>query len=221
MADLNKFINEFKHGFQQTNRFFVQFFIPPSLVASMIANAGLFGIVDAGMMIPNVVKWLYTGMLCSDARMPDRGFGMVDLSMYGYTEHFPMHTEYSEFACTFMMPHTTNIENDAAVPRFFDYWMNQIQNAQGGAESGMDFKFPNDYYATAILTLLDRKDHGTASYQFTNIYPKAVDSVPLSWGSENEYAKLPVSFNFSYWKMLPHIGSVGIATATNLVNKLI
>src|SRR5579885_1077221 len=132
MPDLNKFIGEFKHGFQQSNRFVVQIFVQPTMVARIIAEqlgSGLgLGAVDSTLIVGNVVKWLYTGFLASNARMPSRSFGVVDLAMYGITEHFPYHAEFTTCDVTFLMPHTTNILNDNGVPRFFNYWQNQIQN---------------------------------------------------------------------------------------------
>lgn len=225
MPDLNKFLSEFKHGFQHSNRFVVQIFVQPTMVANIILQqlgSGLgLGTIDAGVAVTNVVKWLYTGFLASTARLPSRGFGVIDLAMYGITEHFPYHAEFTTFDCTFMMPHTTNILNDNGVPRWFNYWQNQIQNINDGPNSGLDFSFPSNYYATILLTLLDRKDRGTITYQFDKCYPVTVDSSQLSWEQENQFTQLPVSFQFSTWKQLPHVASAAIGVIDTLVNSII
>jgi hypothetical protein len=217
MPDLNKFISQFQHGFQQSNRFLVQLFVQPTMIANIIADSTLLGTLDSTLEVGNVVKWLYTGFLAMGARLPDRGFLPIQLSMYGLTEQFPCHTQFAPLQLTFMMPHTTNIFSDNGVPRFFNQWQNQIQHMQAGPESGLDFRFPADYYATIILTLLDKQDHGTLAYAFDNVYPITVDSAPLSWDSDNQFVHLPVTFNYSYWKVLDHLGSVAITALTNLL----
>ena len=221
MPDLTKFVSEFKHGFQQGSRFLVQIFVRPEMVTNIIAEASLLGVLDAVLAVPQAVKWLYTGLAASAARMPDRGFGEVDLAMYGITEHFPYHAEYTKLGVTFLMPHTTTIaSNDNGIPRFFNFWQNQIQNLSNGPESGADFRFPSFYYATILLTLLDKQDKGTISYQFDNCYPSVVDSVPISWATP-DFIQLPVQFTFSYFKVVPHLESLAVSTIDNLVNKII
>jgi hypothetical protein len=221
MPDLNKFISEFHHGFQHSNRFLVQIFVQPKMIANIIAAGSLLDAVDSTLSVGNVVKWLYTGLLATAARIPDRANLTMNHEMYGLTEKFPTHTAFTKFDVTFMMPHTTNIFNDNGVPRFFNNWQNQIQHLENGVESGLDFRFPEDYYSTILLTLMDSKDRGTITYQFDAAYPFAVDSYPVSWSVDNDYTKLNVQFNFSYWKVLPHLESVVLATVDSLVNKLI
>lgn len=195
------------------------------MVAKIIAGqltSGLgLGVIDAGIGVTNVVKWLYQGFLCDSARTPDRGFATTDLSIYGITEHVPYHAEFSSLDCVFLMPNTTNILNDNGVPRWFNYWMNQIQNINAGPDSGLDFNFPSDYYATILLTLFDRKDNGTITYQFNKCYPVTVSSVPLSWESTDKFTKLPVSFNYSTWQMQPHVASTAIGVIDKLLASLL
>jgi hypothetical protein len=224
MNHISDFMGTFRNGFQRGNRFVCQVLIPPQLVANIIADSvapaggGIFDVVDkvlalenSVLAVPQVVKWLAQGYLVSDARLPDRGFGMVDLSMYGITEHFPVHAEYSSMDCTFLMPYATNVSNDNAVPRFFNYWQSQIQRNLNGPDSGFDFKFPGDYYGTILLTALDRKNKGTITYKFDRVYPKTVDTVQMSWADTDKFATLPVSFNFSYWTVLPVVESLALS----------
>ncbi len=223
MPDLNKFLSEFKHGFQQPNRFVVQIFVNPTMVANIIAESSLFGLQDAVLAIPQTVKWLAEGMLAPVASMPDRGFeNKVDLDMYGFTEQFPVHTTYSDLELELLMPHTTNLPFvDNGVPRFFNFWQNQMQNGSAGPDSGYDFRFPVHYYSTIVLTLLDKKDNGTVSYQFDRAYPSTVGAVKLSWDAANEFTTLPVTFTYSYWNMLPHLGSAVLSSVDKLVGKIL
>lgn len=216
MPNLGDFLSEFKHGFQNANRFRVQLFVQPAMVLNIIAEASLLGIVDAGLAVPQAIKWLAQGFLGVNARMPDRSFSTTQMTQYGITEFFPYHAEWSALECTFLMPHTTSILRDNGIPRFFNFWQNQIQNISNGPDSGYDFRFPSNYYATAILTLLDRQDNGTISYKFDNVYPSLVHSVNLSWDQDNTFAQLPVQFMFSYFTVMPHIESVALSSIEKL-----
>jgi hypothetical protein len=220
MPDLKDFINEFKHGFQQASRYRVQIFPRPQMIANIIREAGLLGIIDATLSVPQAVKWLAQGILAEQARTPTRGFQTTDLTMYGITEHFPMHAETSSFDVAFLMPHTTNILKDNGVPRFFNFWQNQIQNVIDGADSGLDFRFPSNYYSTILLSLLDKSDNATITYQFDNAYPAVVSSANLAWDQENTFTKLPVVFNFSYWKIVPHLKSVALSLLNTVLTNI-
>ncbi len=223
MNSLSTFISQFKRGFQQSNRYVCQIIITPDMVANMIAdslqtNGGIFGIVqtvlsaeNSVLSIPGVVKWLAQGYLVNNVRLPDRGFGQVDMHQYGFTEHFPVTSEFSTLTAHFIMPYALGlIKPDNAVPRFFSYWQNLIQRGQQGPEAGYDFRFPADYYATILLTLLDRQNNGTITYKFENAYPKAVMSADLSWSS-TEFASFPVEFTYSTWKVLPQAESLALS----------
>jgi hypothetical protein len=223
MPNLNEFISEFKHGFQKANRFRVQIFVQPTMVLSIIREASVLGLVDAALSVPQTIKWLATGFLADNARLPDRGFSLITNTMYGLTENFPYHAEMTRMECTFMMPHTSNILKDNGVPRFFTFWQNQIQNMSDGAASGLDFRFPSHYYATVLLTLLDPQDNGTITYQFDNAYPSLISSVPIGWDHDG-FIRLPVTFTFSYWKVLSHLESVGLTALDaigNVINRIL
>jgi hypothetical protein len=223
MNHISDFMGEFKRDFQRGNRFVCQILVSPTLVSNIIADsaaaqAGPFGVVDqvlslenSILAVPQVVKWLAQGYLVSDARLPSRGFGTFPLSMYGITENFPMHTEYSTFDCSLLMPYATNISNDGAVPRFFNYWQDQIQRNANGPDSGFDFKFPGDYYGNILLTAMDRQNKGTITYKFDRVYPKTVEAVQLSWADNDKFTALPIQFNFSYWSVMPVVESLALS----------
>jgi hypothetical protein len=166
-------------------------------IFNAIENIG--AAVETKTTMPIVAQWLARGMLCDTTSLPSRGLETTDLSMYGFGEKFPFHTEYVPLDCTFMMPLTLG---DNALPRFLNYWQNYIQSGQEGPESGMDFRFPSEYYGSIILAMFDRKNEPTIVYKFTNIYPVTVQSVPVSWEQSNEYLKCAVTFNYSSWKIL-------------------
>jgi len=211
MHNLNQFLREFRYGFQQSNRFTCHIYAPPTLLDAILTDNKLIQVVD--VFFPNigrridgtfsstqVADWLRRGLLVSSTRLPDRSFEQTNLNIYGITERFPTHSEFTSLDVNLLMP---LVSNDNAVPRFFYYWQNFIQNNYAGPESGLDFRFPSEYYATVYLTQWDREKHATVSYRFDKAYPAKVDTVQVDWNSENEMVQLPVSFTYSYWTMLP------------------
>jgi hypothetical protein len=231
MNSLASLIGQFRRGMQQSNRYVCQVLIGPDMVANMIAdslqgNGGIFGTIqrvlsveNSVLSIPQVVKWLAQGYLVNNVRLPDRAFATTDMNQYGYTEHFPYASEYGSLQAHFLMPYALNISNDNAVPRFFSYWQNLIQRGQQGPDSGYDFRFPADYYATVLLTLLDRQNRGTITYKFDNVYPKTVQSAELSWASA-DWCTFPVEFVYSYWKVLPQAESLALSFVDKLTEGL-
>ena len=211
--NLNTFISNYKDGFQSSSKFTCQIFLPLQLLATIVTQSLIDNAIDfliptgdkdaKGILsAPIVATWLGRGLAVEAARLPSRAFETVDLSMYGLTERFPTHSEYTSLDCVFLMPF---VGNDNGVPKFFNYWQNYIQNNQFGPQSGLNFQFPSTYYGTILLSLLDNKGEPSVTYQFDKVYPHRVESVGIQWDQSNEHARLPVSFHYSYWKIVPSV----------------
>jgi hypothetical protein len=158
--------------------------------------------IDPKFSMPNVVQWLASGLLISDAVLPSRALETTGLTMYGINEEFPTASEYTDLQCTFVMPLNAS---DCPIPRFFDYWQNYIHRNQGGPTAGLDFRFPADYYGSMVLSMFDNRDNPSLTYQFDRLYPKVVNSTQVSWGQSHEVLQFNVTFAYSYWKILPFV----------------
>jgi hypothetical protein len=119
--------------------------------------------IDPNFSMPQVVQWLARGLVVDSATAPSRGLETTNLNMYGITEEVPYQTEYTDFSCSFLMPLNAS---DCPIPRFFDHWQNFIHNNAGGPSAGLDFRFPEEYYATMVLSFFDSSDHHSISYRF-------------------------------------------------------
>jgi hypothetical protein len=213
MNSLNRFLSEFKRGFQQTERFICQVFVKPEMIANIILQNSytLLDVENVVFAVPQAVKWLAQGFALDAARTPDRAFDTTNTTHYGFEERIPHHTRYSGFEAQFLLPYGMNIlSRDNIIPRFFAYWQNQIHNCTQGEQSGFDFTFPDSYYGSIILTLLDRQNRGTLSYKLEGVYPATVNSIQLNW-NQTDFARLPVSFNYSYWRLLPLVESLALS----------
>lgn len=204
--ELKEFLSSFQGGFQRTARFRCQIFVPAGLLDYVAASSGPFTAnpdLAGRQSVAFVKEWLARGLLVESARLPSRGLETIDLTMYGISESFPYHSEYTELDCTFLMP---IVRADNPVPKLFNYWQNYVHNAFHGPRDGLDFRFPNLYYGTILLHMFDTsesKDIPSVSYQFDNVYPKTVESVSVDWNSADEMAKQGVGFIYSYWRIVP------------------
>jgi hypothetical protein len=200
MDNIHEFLSRFPAAFQRANRYTCQILLNPAgLWQNILKTAALD---NSSLAMPQVIQWMSEGWLVESTRMPDRGFAQTDLSMYGITEHFPYHAEFSPLECSFMVP-IALADHSLSIIRFFSAWQNQIQHAQAGPDSGFDFNFPADYYATVLLTLLDDQNAGTCVYKFHNVYPVTVQTQPVAWATLDQFISLPVQFNYSYWTLQP------------------
>lgn len=212
MRHLSNFLTEFREGFQRGAKYTCHFYLPEKLLTAIL-NPSLIGRIidvvlpsigsriDENFSMPVVTSWLQRGLLCEATRTPNRSFSQHNQSMYGFTEHFPYHSEFLPQDCTFLMPLN---KNDSPVPRVFHYWQNYIQNGLEGPDSGFDFRFPADYYATMYLVLYDQKTHPSLAYKFERVYPSNIQSANLAWADNHELLKLPVQFTYSYFTMEPY-----------------
>jgi hypothetical protein len=212
MRYLSRFFNEFQDGFQRVSRYTCHLYLPDTVLSAILNPSlltrlidiflpGIGSRIDENFSMPIVTEWLRNGLLCEATRTPSRVFALAGMSQYGFTEHFPCYTEFPPFDCTFLMP---LVRNDSPVPRFFNYWQNYIQSMQNGPTDGMDFRFPEQYYGTMYLALYDLKNNPTHMYKFDKVYPVKVEQAALSWSGNNEFVKVPVEFQYSYWTMVPY-----------------
>jgi hypothetical protein len=212
MRYLSTFLSEFHTGFQKSSRFECQLYPPMGFLQSILSSSILTSIVDivapsigqridTKFSMQNIVQWLARGLMVESTTLPSRALETTPLNMYGISEQLPYSTEYTDLSCTFVMP---LVASDCPIPRFFDYWQNFIHANKNGPDAGLDFRFPNEYYATMVLSLFDNQDHHSVSYKFEKVYPMLVQSVPVSWDASNEFLKFNVTFAYSYWTIVPY-----------------
>jgi hypothetical protein len=205
MKSLNKFINEFEAGFQFNNRFACRIQLPRELLESG------FTLSDK-----KAVEWLNRGILCESTNLPDRAFAETQMTQYGLTEQFPIHSEFTTLDCTFNTPLIVVQSSDGRsagqmdnpVPRVFHAWQNLIQDMSTGYDSSRDFTFSgtssdNGYYGEIEIAVFDRLNTPTLLYSFERAYPRVIQSTPVTWREENELARLTVGFTFSVWRVVP------------------
>ena len=202
MHTLDQFFNHFKQGFQRPNRF----------EAFVIAPRGFIERSAKKNELIEVANWLERGVTINATSLPSRSLDVLDHYMYGVTERVPIYTEFAEQSCTFFAPLTARRDN--AVHRFFTEWQNYIHHMDGDTTT-RDLRFTTEYYGRLEIHLFADQTTAaspsylpaapqsmrTAIYEFTNAYPKTVESVRLDWNNTNEVMTFDVSFLFTQWSL--------------------
>lgn len=188
--NITPFLSEFTHGFQMSNRFRLQVRAPLQLAPTLGASARQGS------------TWAAQGLVCANARTPDRSFDTTNMDLYGITEKFPTHMTFTDTSFTFLCPLKGS---DNAVLRFFQDWQQFIQRQTEGNVS-RNFRFPQSYYGGMSLSLYTSnnfQEAPTMVYDYHNVYPITLDSSNLQWGYTDEFASITVQFAYSYWTAQP------------------
>ena len=175
----------------QTNHFLVTFSSLTPAVESYLANY---------TGIRNIKSFLsrQLGILCSDAVLPTSTLATAEVrnNFMGVPQQFAHTRFYTDISYSFY------IDEDYTLLKIFEGWMEYISS---GANPIMEqqtksfyrrMRYPDSYKCNTLYINKFEKDYKrTMRYQFINAFPKAMSSVPVSYGSA-EILKVTVSFNY-------------------------
>lgn len=145
-------------------------------------------------------------LTCLEASLPGSSLATIETMDYtGITEKHAYRRLYDDtIDFTFLVTQTDNYQQI----RFFDAWMRFINNEQEGRKiSASNFysrvKFPKDYQANLSIAKFERNLGGEINgntpfliYRFVGAYPKAINSVPVSY-DQSDLLKVTVSFTYT------------------------
>ena len=163
------------------------------------------------------------GLRCSDASLPTSSFAIGDVkdNFHGINEKFAHTRLYTDTDFSFYL------DGDYQVLKFFEGWMDYVSgetvNANGSTNSDnvpitdngffRRFNYPMDdengnkgYKISSMYIIKGEKDSNQRQrpmivYQFKNVFPKAVSSIPVSYGGA-EVLKVNVSFTYDRYLVL-------------------
>ena len=145
-------------------------------------------------------------LTCLEASLPGSSLATIETMDYtGITEKHAYRRLYDDtIDFTFLVTQTDNYQQI----RFFDAWLRFINNEQEGRSiSSPKFysrvKFPKDYQTKMTITKFE-KNLGSGNgelvplliYNFVGAYPKAINSVPVSY-DQSDLLKVTVSFTYT------------------------
>ena len=138
------------------------------------------------------------GILCSDASLPTTSYATAEVidNFIGIPQQFAHTRIYTDIDFTFY------VDEDYTLLKIFEGWMEYISS---GADALMEqrtksfyrrMRYPDSYKCnTLYINKFEKNYKRTMRYQFINAFPKAMSSVPVSYGSA-EILKVTVSFNY-------------------------
>ena len=138
------------------------------------------------------------GILCSDASLPTTSYATAEVkdNFMGIPQQFAHTRIYTDIDFTFY------VDENYTLLKIFEGWMEYIAS---GANPFMEqatksyyrrMRYPDSYKCnTLYINKFEKNFKRTLRYQFINAFPKAMSSVPVSYGSA-EILKVTVSFNY-------------------------
>ncbi|NBU97631.1 MAG: hypothetical protein EBS19_05335 [Spirochaetia bacterium] len=188
----------------QTSIYHVQFNLPKEVDAFLKSDKSRFG---NGKDLSNAINDI--GFTCINASLPGSSLLTNEATndFSGVTERFAYRRSYDDRA-----DFTFIVDIDYSVIEIFEGWMRYI-SGEGDTNSSNElkgnvtyrFKFPDEYRSNIFITKFERtqfeKDpkktdsYKRLIYEFINSFPISINSMPVSYGS-NDYLAVTVSFSY-------------------------
>ena len=175
----------------QTNHFLVTFSsLTPSVENYLADYTG----------IKNIKSFLSrnVGILCNEAVIPTSTLATAEVkdNFMGVPQQFAHTRFYTDFSYTFYC------DEDYTLLRIFEGWMEYITS---GANDQVEqnhrayyrrMRYPDSYKCNNMfINKFEKNYKRTLRYKFVNAFPKAIDPVPVSYGSA-DILKITVNFNY-------------------------
>lgn len=145
------------------------------------------------------------GLLCTDATLPSSTYATAEVkdNYMGVPQEFAHTRLYTDIDFTFY------VDGEYQIQGFFEFWMNYIGGAAEVAASSPDnlsrnvfrrLVYPDNYKTDSFYIVKFDRNYKTPGakrlvYQLVNAFPKAVTSVPVSYGP-SELMKVTITMNY-------------------------
>ena len=138
------------------------------------------------------------GILCDSASLPTTAYATAEVrdNFMGVPQQFAHTRIYTDLDFSFY------IDEDYTLLKIFEGWMEYISSGANSNTSQNDrayyrrMRYPDSYKCdTMYINKFEKNFKRTLRYQFVNVFPKSMSSVPVTYGSA-DILKVSVSFNF-------------------------
>jgi hypothetical protein len=172
---LNNFVASIKSkGLMHTNRFRVEFSLPPALAASKNTY--------------NYVGDLRTVLLyCDSAALPGMTISTQPSRIYGEIREMPYERLFDNISLSFY------VDNAMDSKALFDSWINSIQDPVT-----RQFNYYADYVTDITIYVLDKANKEQYKVKLYECFPKSMGAITMDYSSK-DVMKLQVSMNYKYW----------------------
>ena len=171
MANINDFKSRLAGGGARANQFRV--ILPPPV-----------GQVTAAI---NTEQFAF---LCRSASLPGQTLAEIAIPFRGRQLYVAGERTFEVW--------TTTVFNDTdfGVRREVERWMNGINNMTDNE----GIANPADYQVDGFIDHLDRNGNTLKSYTYRGLFPVALDSIPLNYGTNDAIEEFGVTFQFQYFE---------------------
>ena len=181
---LNDVLSIFRsnEGYAQPNRYEV-LILPP-----MSRGGGNLDNVFKGKEKESNVRNI--SLRCESVNLPGRNMTTSsDTNIYGPARDIVEGVTYAEdITCSFQS--SSGLEERV----FFENWQRQAFN-----EKTWNLGYYNDYVGELEIYLLDKEDQRRYGLKIWEAFPKTINPIALSYGTNNEIIKTEVLFSSRYW----------------------
>lgn len=146
-------------------------------------------------------------LLCDSAVLPGVSLNTSEIKRYGVgvAEKKPYSPTYTDQTFSFIG------DNTGAVHGFFYKWMNGIvkSDLSGGNQittgynglSAFEVEYKDDYAVDIVITCYDEQDNKIIVCTLRKAFPIFLGDIQLSWSENDQFMKVPVTFNFTHWDL--------------------
>lgn len=167
-GNLKNFIAMVKtEGLMRSSRYNVSMRLPKSVTSS-----------------PNMRKIL---LFCSDVTIPGVTLATNQIRIHGEVREVPNEKMFDNASLNFF------VDNNMEVKKFFDSWVNSIQNP-----ITRNFNYYDQYITEIKIDIEDTKDRKRYEVTMHECYPKNIGQLQVGY-DQKEVMKLQVSINYKYW----------------------
>lgn len=165
---------------------------PQSLLDNNANNNTLQRVVHVNDKFERNVKFR-----CQNATLPGKQITTSERSTYGPVRKIASNIIYQDVVLSFI------VADDFNEKIYFNIWLEQILDSL----NSNSVAYYDDYVGQIFVTTYGKD--GLANYKvlLEEAYPIAVDEIPLSWDSSNDYIRMNVTIAYRKWT------SIEISTA--------
>jgi len=163
-----------RDGVARSNRFQLSFALKP------LANSYLGGENTRDLRF-----------LCESVTLPGRNYSTFEYEAGGFQKAQPYTFIDGDVSATFL------VTNDSYARKVFDAW----QRAIGDPET-YRLNYKEEYVSDVYIDMLDAEGNYKYGMRLENAYPATISDTELSNASENEFARLTVTFKYDKYVSL-------------------
>ena len=138
------------------------------------------------------------GILCSDASLPTTSYATAEVkdNFMGIPQQYAHTRIYTDIDFTFY------VDENYTLLKIFEGWMEYISSGSNRLMEQQTksyyrrMRYPDSFKCnTLYINKFEKNFKRTIRYQFINVFPKSMSSVPVSYGPA-DILKVTVSFNY-------------------------